>query len=125
MASVGKPNNPPSSQLCIENLSVGRSFLDPVLSPSDTLRRRGSNALENLHVEGESPSRNRCLLSAVVWVALLASRVILHGKLAVFMSPSPSLFLPSPSSFFLSLPASPFSQPNTKWLKGLQGHCIR
>lgn len=59
VASVGEPSSSPSSQLCIENLSVGRCFPDPVLSPSTTLRRGGGGALDNLHVERKSPSRNR------------------------------------------------------------------
>lgn len=33
--------------------------MDAGLSPSDTLRRGGSDALEYLSVEGESPSRQR------------------------------------------------------------------
>lgn len=33
--------------------------MDSVLSPSDTLRRGGSDALEYLSVEGGSPSRHR------------------------------------------------------------------
>ena len=59
---MGKLSNPPSSELCLENLSVERSLLDLGLSPTGTLKRGGSDALENLHVEGESPSRNRCCL---------------------------------------------------------------
>ena len=104
MASVGKPSNPPSSQLCIENLSVGRSLLDLVLSPSDTLRRGGSDALEKPACgRGEAQVEIAAALAAVL-VAVLPSRGILQGELAV----SYCLFLPR--SFFLPLPASPSSQ---------------
>lgn len=102
MASVGKPSNPPSSQVCIENLSVGRSLLDLVLSPSDTLRRGGSDALENLHVEaGETQVEIAAALAAVL-VAVLASRGNFAGGIGRFiLSLSPSLFLPSPSRLSL------------------------
>lgn len=38
----------------LKNLSVGKCLLDPVLSPSDTLRG-GGGALENLRVERGKP----------------------------------------------------------------------
>jgi len=55
VASVGKPSNPPTSELCVENLSVERSLLDLVLSPTDTLKRGGSDALEKPACGGGKP----------------------------------------------------------------------
>lgn len=114
-ASVGKLSNPPSSQLCVENLSVERALLHPVFSPSDTLRGRGRDALENLNVRGKAQAEIAAAWARVSAV-VLASQGILQRKWAVFI-----LSLSLSPSFSLLLSASPFSGPITK---GLQDYCM-
>lgn len=74
VASMRKPSNPPSSQLCIKNLPVGRSLLHPGLSPSDTLGEEAM-ALENLLGGGRvggKPKQKIAAASAAVSTAALA-----------------------------------------------------